>query len=214
MTKYKIVLTDDHGFVREGLKRLIEKEASFEVSDEATDGEDLLEKLKMHKCDVIIMDLSMPKMDGIEALKEVRKKYPKIKVLILSMLKDYKHFEHAMANGASGFMAKDDACDQINIAIKKILNGKKFVSPSVATLLADRLVRSLDEVEAPSLEIFTKREKEVLTLIAGGMASKNVAHKLKISVRTVANHRANICEKLGFRTTAALVKFAISKGLA
>lgn len=214
MAKIKIILADDHGFVREGLKRFIEKETTFEITDEAVDGEELLEKLKRCKCDVIVMDLSMPKMDGIEALKEVRKKHPKIKVLILSMLKDYKHFEYAMANGALGFMAKDDVCDQINIAIKRILSGKKFVSPSVSTLLSDRLIRSLDEVEAPSLEILTKREKEVLTLIASGMASKNVANKLKISVRTVANHRANICEKLGFRTTAALVKFAISKGLA
>lgn len=214
MPKSKIILADDHGFVREGLKRLIEKDDSFAIINEATDGEDLIEKLKGCKCDIAVIDLSMPRMDGIEAMKIIHKRHPKIKILVLSMLKDYKHFEHAMANGASGFMAKDDACDQITIALKKILDGKKFISQSVTTLLTDRLVRSLDEVEVPSLEILTKREKEVLSLIAGGMASKNVANKLKISVRTVANHRANICEKLGFRTTAALVKFAISKGLA
>jgi len=215
MSLYKIMLADDHGFVREGLKRLIEKEASYKIIDEAADGEELLEKLKINKkCDIIIMDLSMPNMDGIEALKEIKQRYPQIKVLILSMLKDYKHFDHAISNGANGFMAKDDACDQINIAIKKVLDGKRFISPSVATLLADRYVRSMDEVDMPSLEILTKREKEILTLLAGGMANKNVASKLNISVRTVANHRANICEKLGFRTTASLVKYAMSKGLA
>ncbi|MCA9407726.1 MAG: response regulator transcription factor [Candidatus Omnitrophica bacterium] len=213
MNKTKIVIADDHGFVREGIKRLIEQEPEYQIVAEASDGEELLAKLDVSRCDLVVLDLSMPKLDGIEALKEIKRKYPKLKVLVLSMLKDYKHFEHAMANGASGFMAKDDACDQLNKAIRKIIEGKRFISPSVSILLEDRLVRSFDEVGGPSLEILTKREKEILKLIANGMASKNIALGLKISSRTVANHRANICDKLGFHTTAALVKYAMSKGL-
>ncbi len=213
MSSTKIIIADDHGFIREGLKRFIEKEPSFSIVAEASDGKELLNKLKSHACDIIILDLSMPEMDGIEAIKQIRKEYPRVKILVLSMLKDYEHFEHAISGGADGFMAKDDACIQINFAIKKVLEGKKFVSSLVSTMLTDRYVRSLEEVSLPSLDILTKREKQVLELIACGMANKNIADKLKISIRTVANHRANLCEKLGFRTTAALVKYAITKGL-
>ena len=213
MTAHNIILADDHGLVREGLKRLIAGAQEFTVRAEAGDGVELLEKLKAHPCDLIVMDLSMPRMDGLEALRIVRQEYSHVKVLVISMLKDCVHFEHAMASGASGFMAKDDACDQINVAIRKALYGKKYISPSVMTMLSERLVRSMDEAETPLIEVLTRREKEVLKLLAGGMANKNIAAKLKISSRTVANHRAHICDKLGLRTTAALVKYAFSKGL-
>ena len=134
-------------------------------------------------------------------------------IIVLTMLKDHEHFKHAMANGALGYLVKDEAFDQLVLAIRTVLKGKQYVSPSVASLLADRFVRSLDESDAPSLDILTKREIEVLKLIAAGLANKNVADKLKISIRTVETHRANLTNKLGIKTTAGLVKFAMSKGI-
>lgn len=213
MTKSKIILTDDHAVVREGLKNLIQKDPALTVVAEAQDGQELLDLLPSHKCDLIIMDISMPNKDGVTALKEIRRKYPKAKVLILSMLKDFQHFEEVMRNGASGYMVKDDAPDQLLLAIKTILRGNKFVSPSVSKVLVDRQLRSVDDGEVPSLEILTKREQQVLTMIAKGMANKNIADKLKLSIRTVEHHRANLTDKLGLKTPAALVKYAIDKGV-
>lgn len=213
MTKSKIILTDDHAVVREGLKNLIQKDPSLTVIAEAQDGQELMDLLQSLKCDLIIMDISMPNKDGVTALKEIRRKYPKAKVLILSMLKDFQHFEEVMRHGASGYMVKDDAPDQLLLAIKTIIRGNKFVSPSVSKVLVDRQLRSVDDGEVPSLEILTKREQQVLIMIAKGLANKNIAAKLKLSIRTVEHHRANLTDKLGLKTPAALVKYAIDKGI-
>ena len=212
MPKSKIILADDHPFVRVGLKELINKDPGLTVVAEAKDGQALLEILVHKKCDLVVMDISMPEMDGVTAVKELHEKFRGIKVLILSMLKDYPHFKEVMAHGASGYMVKDDAPEQLVSAIKSILKGKKYVSPSVTTMLADRELRSLDEA-IPSLEILTKREKQILTMIAKAMPNKNMASELKISIRTVEHHRTNLTDKLGFKDTASLVKYAISKGL-
>jgi two-component system, NarL family, response regulator NreC len=213
MAKSKIILCDDHAVVRVGLKDLIQKDPTLTVIAEAQDGQELINLLLPHKCDLIVMDISMPNKDGLTALKEIHKKYPKAKVLILSMLKDFQHFEEVMRHGASGYMVKDDAPDQLLLAIKSILRGNKFISPSVSKVLVDRQLRSVSDGEVPSLEILTKREQQVLTMIAKGMANKNIATKLKLSIRTVEHHRANLTDKLGFKTPAALVNYAINKGL-
>ncbi len=213
MAKYKIILADDHDIVRAGIRSLIEKEPTFKVVAEARDGEELLEILNASKCDLIILDLSMPRMDGLAALEHIRKKYPKTRVLILSMLKDHEHFKRAMSKGASGYLLKEEACHHLITAMKALLKGKQFVSPNVSILLTDRFLRSIDEEDDPCEEILTKRELQVLKLIAKGLANKNIATKLKISIRTVENHRFNLTEKLGIKNTAGLVKYAISKSL-
>src|SRR3989338_5525169 len=213
MPPCKIILADDHEMFRSGLKAMIDKEAGFKVVAQAKDGEVLLSLLKSTRCNVIILDLSMPNMDGISALRDIHLKYPKIKVIVLTMQKDHEHFKYAMASGARGFILKEDAYEQLVLAIKTVLRGKQFVSSSVATVFTERYVRSLDEVDAPSLNILTRREGEILKLIANGLPNKNIASKLKISVRTVETHRANLANKLGLRNTASLVKYAVSKGL-
>ncbi len=212
MPKSKIIIADDHTFVRVGLKELINKDPELMVVAEAKNGLELLETLTHKKCDLVVMDISMPEMDGVAAIKELNGRFRGIKILILSMLKDYPHFKEVMAHGASGYMVKDDAPEQLVAAIKNILKGKKHISPSVATLLADRELRSLDEA-VPSLEILTKREKQIFTMIAQSMPNKNIASKLKISIRTVEHHRANLTNKLGLKDTASLVKYALAKGL-
>jgi len=213
MAKSRIIIVDDHSFVRVGLKQLINKDPQLSVVAEAKNGQELLDILPHKKCDLIIMDISMPEMDGLTAIKELNDRFKGTKILILSMLKDYPHFKEVMAHGACGYMVKDDAPEQLTLAIKAILRGKKFVSQSVTTMLADREVRSLDD-SVPSLEILTKREQQILAMIAKSMPNKNIATKLKISIRTVEHHRANLTNKLGFRDTASLVKYALAKGLA
>jgi len=212
-TEYRIVLADDHEIFRAGLKSLIDKEGQFRIVGEAKDGQALLALLKKVKCDVIVLDLSMPTMDGMTVLRMVRDRYPKLKILVLTMLKDPEHFRHAMMSGAAGYVLKDDAYEELVLALRVIVKGKQFVSQPVSSLLTERYVRSLDEVETPSLAILTKREQQILKMVAAGLPNKAVAAKLNISVRTVETHRANLSNKLGIKTTAVLVKYAIVKGL-
>lgn len=213
MSDHKIILADDHRMFRAGLKSLIEREPMMKVVAEAKDGQELLERLKGHKCHLVVLDLSMPNSDGMACLEGIRERFPHVKTLVLTMQKDHEHFKHAMLKGASGYVLKDDAFDQLILAMKMILKGKKFVSPSVAQMETERYLRSLDEAEESSPNILTKRERQILKLIAGGLANKNIASKFKISVRTVETHRANLCHKLGIRNTAGLVKYALAKGV-
>lgn len=209
----KIIIADDHPLVRVGIKELIHKDPALTVVGEAGDGGRLLELLSAKKCDLVVADISMPEMDGLAAVRKIRREYPRVKILILSMMKDYHHFHELMSAGALGYMVKDDAPEQLPLAIKTILKGKRYVSSSVTKVLVDREVRSLDGGGMPSLEILTKREKQILAMIAQGKANKNIAGKLDISVRTVEHHRANLTDKLGLKDTASLVKYAIAKGL-
>lgn len=215
MGALRIILADDHPIFRAGLKGLLEKEPGFKVVAQAGDGEELLEKLSSVKADCVVIDLSMPNMDGLTTLKEIHDKFPKLKCLVLTMQKDAEHFKHAMAAGARGYILKDGAFEQLTMAIKLIMKDKKFISPAIADLIAEQYVRSMDqEGDEPSLEILTSREKEILRLIALGDANKNIAAKLKISIRTVETHRSHLIQKLGLKTPASLVKYAIAKGLA
>ena len=213
MSVIKIIIADDHEMFRSGLKGLLDKEPNFKVVAQAKDGEDLLEKLSSVRTDCVVVDLSMPNMDGLATLKEIRKRYPKMKSLVLTMQKDSEHFKHAMATGACGYILKDSAFDQLVMAIKVIMMGKNFISPAISNMIAEQYVRSIEEADIPSMEILTRREKEVLALIAQGQANKNIASKLKISIRTVETHRSRLIHKLKIKTAASLVKYAISKGL-
>ncbi len=210
---HRIILADDHKILREGLKNLIEKDKAFKVIGQVEDGDELLSLLGEVKCELIVLDLSMPNRDGIQTISEIKEKFPKVKILILTMQKDQEHFKRAMAYGASGYVLKEDAYDQLMMAIRVILKGKKFISPNMSKFLAEYYVRSLDEAESSSLDILTKRERQILKFIAGGLANKNIAARLKRSVRTIEAHRANLTHKLGIKNTAGLVKYAISKGL-
>ena len=213
MRPYRIILADDHAMFRAGLKSLIDQEPLFKVVDQAKDGNELLVKMRSRKCDLIVLDLSMPGMSGIEVIKEIKEEFPKVKILVLTMQKDNEHFKHAMKNGALGYLLKDDAFDELLHALNTIVRGKPFISSSVAMLAAERFIRASDDIETPSLDILTKREQQMLKLIASGLANKNIAVKLKISIRTVEAHRNNLMRKLGLSNTAGVVRYAIAKGL-
>ncbi len=212
MTKeYRIILADDHKIFRAGLKSLIDKESGLKVVGQAENGEDLLFLLRKVSADLVVLDLSMPKLDGIAVLNALQKRFPSLKILILTMLKDVEHFKHAMAFGASGYVLKEDAFEQFVRAIKMIMRNKKYVSSSASALEVGPFTRLQEQSQSPSLEILTIREKEILKAIALGLANKNIATNLNISVRTVEAHRGHLTKKLGLKTTASLVKYALSK---
>ncbi len=213
MSTIRIILADDHEMFRVGLKGLLEKERDFKIVGQAEDGEELLKKLSLMRADCVVIDLSMPNMDGLTTLKEIRKNFPRMKSLVLTMQKDVEHFKHAMAAGACGYILKDSAFDQLVMAIKVIIKGKNFISPAISNMITEQYVRSIEETDAPSLEILTQRERQVLRLIAQGQANKDIASRLKISIRTVETHRSRLIHKLGIKTAAGLVKYAIAKGL-
>lgn len=202
MDKYRIVLADDHAMVRQALKRLIEGERDLEVIGEAGDGIELLSLLNTVLPDMIILDISMPNLRGIEAVHAIKMKCREVKVLILTMHKEYLH--QALCAGADGYLLKEDADRELFSAIENIRTGKTHLSP--------RLQGETAVAWASSLDVLSLREREVLKLVAEGKANKTIAEILYISVRTVESHRASILAKLHLRSTADLVKYAIQKG--
>lgn len=202
MGRYLILLADDHILFRQGVKRLIEDVADLEVIGEAGDGLELLSLLNTLVPHMVILDISMPNLRGIEALSRVKTKCPDVKVLILSMYREYLH--QALATGADGYLLKEDAERVLFAAIEVIRQGKIYISP--------RLTEDMSGVMASSPEPLTLREREVLKLIAEGKSNREVADLLFISVRTAESHRASILAKLNLKHTAELVKYAIQRG--
>lgn len=204
MGSYRIVLADDHALFRQGLKKIINGVADLEVAGEAGDGAELLSLLDSTAAQMVILDVSMPKLRGIEAIREVKKRHPPLKTLILTMYREYLH--QALSAGAEGYLLKEDADRQLFSAIENIRQGRRYVSPRLRGELA------VDGVPLP--EPLTLRETEVLKLIAAGRSNREIAGMLNISVRTAESHRATILDKLNLRNTADLVRFAIEKGFA
>ena len=202
MDRYLIVLADDHVLIRQGLRKIIEGVADLEVIGEAGDGFELLSLLKTVTPHMVIVDISMPNLRGIEAVRGIRMKYPEVKILVLTMHKEYLH--QAFSAGAKGYLLKEDADRELFSAIEYIRQGRVYLSPRLAGELIGRQV--------PSAELLSSREKEVLKLIARGKSNKEIADTLFISVRTVESHRANIMAKLHLKSTAELVKHALQEG--
>ena len=200
--------------VRQGLKRILEGRPDLEVVGEAGDGLELLELLNHTHPDMIILDVSMPKLRGIEAIHEIKMMRPEVSILMLTMHKETEYFQQAISAGADGYLLKEDADSELFSAIEKIRHGKIYISP----VLSDELAGEWAQVRRSNRKPFsepkplTVREREVLKLIAESKSSKEIADLLFISPRTVERHRANLMEKLGLKKTADLVKYAIKKG--
>ncbi len=210
---YRIVLADDHTIVRQGIKRMIEDEADLMVVGEASDGLELLSLLKILDTDLVILDLSMPRLRGIEAIRELRKTFPNVKVLVLTMYKDKELLHQAISYGADGYILKENSDTSLYVAIKKIRQGEIYISPGLAEF-AEPLPQTRRKIFKPPLEPLTKREIEVLRLIGEGKSNKEIADLLFISIRTSQNHRFNIMGKLGIKKTADLIRYAIRQGYA
>ena len=211
MSTYRVVVADDHALFRQGLKGILEGAADLEVVGEAGDGLELLNLLNANQLDphLVILDISMPNVRGIEAIREIKTIHPNVKILIVTMHKDKEYLLQSLAAGADGYFLKKDADTELFAAIEKIRKGKNYVSPQLSEELADDWEQIRVGFTKPLL---TKREREVLKLIAEGRSNKEIADLLFVSVHTVERHRANIMEKLNLKKTADLVKYAIQKG--
>jgi len=209
MNRYRIVLADDHSLFRQGLKAVLEGTDEFKVVGEAGDGLELIDLLNQVKPHLVVLDISMPNLRGIETIPEIKKNHPEVKILVVTMHNDKEYLYQAISEGADGYFLKKDAGTELFSAIEKIRKGKVYVSPSLSGDLTDYWEGIREGVKK---SILTNREREVLSLIAGGKSNKEIADMLYISVHTVERHRANLMEKLNFKKTADLVKYAIEKG--
>ncbi|MCK5916329.1 MAG: response regulator transcription factor [Deltaproteobacteria bacterium] len=210
MNSYRIVLADDHILLRHGLKSIIESSDGFEVIAEADDGAELLSLLHKVTPDLVILDISMPKIRGLEAAAEISKNFPDIKTLILTMHKGSQYLHHALSAGVDGYLLKEDAPKEIFTAIDTIRQGRKYISPLLLSELTDEMARAYQTGEFKIMSTpLTLREREVLKLIAEEKTNKEIAELLSISLRTVHHHRASLMQKLNIHKTAGLVRYAI-----
>jgi DNA-binding NarL/FixJ family response regulator len=207
---YRIIVADDHTLMREGIKKIIDEKRDLKIVGEARDGLELLQMLKHTVPDMVVLDIAMPKLRGIEAAQEIKKLYPGVAVLFLSMHKEYVHL--TLSTGAKGYILKEDTSSELLRAIDTIRKGGTYLSPLLLEDIPQDLVgygRWIDRLEAEPL---TTREREVLKLIAEGKTSREIARLLFISAHTVNNHRRNIKNKLNIRKNADLVKYALQQG--
>lgn len=205
MDAYTIILADDHPMFREGIRKIIERIEGALITGEVNDGLELLELLKKSSPNLVILDISMPNLRGLEAIREIKKTYPQVKVLVLTMHKKKEFLRQALRDGADGFLLKEDAGSELIRAMQTVRNGGKYLSPLLSSVLTSLAV------EEEKTEVLTMREREVLKLLAEGKRAKEIAAALYISPHTVRRHRANIMEKLDIQNLADLVKYAISQ---
>lgn len=213
MPAHTIVLADDHALIRQGLKKIIEEDSSLQVIGEVGDGLELLQLLRELTPDLVVLDISMPNLRGIEAIAEAKKICPRVRILILTMHKNEQYFHCAMSAGADGYMLKDDSDSELLTAIATVLAGEVYISSYFSEVLNEETIISYKNKEwRPPSEALTTRERQVLKLVAEGETSRDIATKLSISIRTVEHHRANLMKKLNLKNAADLIRYAISKG--
>lgn len=213
MKSYRIILADDHVMLREGLKRILLERSDLEVIGEAGDGLELLSLLKRMVPQLLILDISMPNLRGIEAIHEVKGIDPNIKILVLTMHNDEDYLCQAISAGAEGYLLKKDADKELFSAIDNLRQEKIYISPHFYDKLTGELSGICDvKNPSPASEQLTIREREIVKLIVEGKSSKDIADLLFISIRTVDSHRANIMQKLKLKKTVDLVRYAIHKG--
>ena len=210
--RYRVILADDHVLVRHGLKLILEENPNLEIAAEVGDGLELLNVLQKINPDLIVLDVSMPNLRGIEAIPEIRRVRPNAKVLMLTMHKEEDYLYQAISAGANGYLLKEDAEKELFSAIEHIKNGKIYISPGLADQSMQNWARMRrGEDDSQHVESLTVREREILKLIAEGKSNKEIGDLLFISVRTVERHRANMMSKLNIRKTAELVQYALRK---
>jgi two-component system response regulator NreC len=209
----KILLADDHRITRQGLRSLLEKEPDMEVVAEAEEGRITVRLARELLPDVVVMDVSMPDLNGTEATRQIRAALPSVKVIALSMHSDNLFVSEMLKSGASGYLLKDCAFEELARAIHAVVEGKTYLSPSISGVVVDDYLHHLTKTESPSSKVLTDREREVLQLMAEGNSTKQIALKLHISVKTVETHRRQIMSKLNIYTIAELTKYAIRHGL-
>ncbi|MDP2808976.1 MAG: response regulator transcription factor [Rhodocyclaceae bacterium] len=206
----RVLIADDHAIVRQGLKQILSETDDLVVAGEADDGAEALHLARDRQWDVFLLDVSMPNRNGIDTLKQLKKEFPRLPVLILSMHPEEQYAVRALKAGASGYLTKQSAPEQLVTAIRKVAGGKKYVSPAVAEQLADAIA---GDGEQSLHELLSDREYEVLKLIAAGRTLTQIAEELNLAVATISTFRARIIEKTGLKSNAEMIRYGIEHGL-
>jgi len=207
----RVVLADDHALVRAGMRSLLNGMAQVEVVGEAASGEEALELARRELPDVVLMDIAMKGMSGLEAASRMRENHPAVRVVILSMHAGEEYVLQALRAGAVGYLLKDAATGELELALRSVTRGESWFSPAVSRQVVEGYVQRVGGEAAA--DVLTARQREVLKLVAGGRSTKEIAYDLNLSVKTVETHRAQIMERLGIRDVAGLVRYALRTGL-
>lgn len=212
--KIRIVLAEDHTILREGLRALLSADPKFEIVGEAADGREAIRWVEKLGPDLVTMDLSMPRMTGMDAIREIKKRYPATKIIALTVHKTEEYLRTTLQAGADGYVLKDATHEELMLAIENILEGKTYLSPGISEkVIAGYLEGKENRLPSSTLGVLSPREREVLKLIAEGYKNKEIAADLCISLKTVEKHRANLMKKLDLHNVAALTSYAIEQGL-
>ncbi len=210
----KIVIAEDHTILREGLRMLLSSNPDFEVVGEAQDGLEAIRAVETLKPDLILMDLSMPRMNGVGAIQEIKKLNPTTKILVLTVHKTEEHILTALKTGAEGYILKDATHSELMLAMDNIFSGKSYLSPGISEKVIEGYLEGRKSVKSStSWDTLTQREREILKMIAEGYRNKDIADYLCISAKTVEKHRANLMKKLDLHSASSLTAFAMEKGL-
>ena len=209
----RVILADDHQIMREGLRALLEKEANIEVIAEAADGRTAVQLARKLSPDVVIMDISMPDLNGMLATRQIIDDIPGVKVIALSMHSDAQFVTGMLKAGASGYLLKDCAFTELAHAVRVVTAGQTYLSPGIAGVVVEQYLRHVPQTDSPTYSPLSGRELEVLQLLAEGKTKSQIASLLHVSVKTVNSHRRHILEKLGVSSDAELIKYALRKGL-
>jgi two-component system response regulator NreC len=213
MNKLRVLIVDDHALVRAGIRSLIEGQSGFEVVGEAAQGDEVLGKVMQLQPDVVLMDIAMPGMNGIEATKLLKREFPHIHVIILTMHDDEEFFFTLIREGASGYILKDSEPEQLVSAIRNAAKGQIYLSPAVAKALMESYVMATTGLNGENHVALTSREKDVMRLLAAGQTNREIAEALVLSRRTVEKHRQALTRKLGLSNRDDLTRYAIRRGL-
>jgi DNA-binding NarL/FixJ family response regulator len=208
----RILLADDHALVRAGIRSLLEKIPGVEVVGEASNGREAIELIRGQRPDLILMDIAMKELGGLEALPRITKNFPSVKVIILSAHANEEYVIRALRSGAAGYMLKDAATLELELAINSVTQGKTYLSPSISRTVIDSYLERVGSLSSP-IEQLTARQREVLQLIAEGKNTKEIAYALAISIKTVESHRLQLMERLNIHDVAGLVRYAVRSGL-
>ncbi len=212
--KQRIVIAEDHTILREGLRAMISSNPDFDIVGEAEDGRDAIRCVETLVPDLILLDLSMPRMNGMEAIKEIKKQCPETKILVLTVHRTEEYILATLRAGANGYVLKDATHAELLMAIKSVLMGKRYLSPGVSEKVIEGYLEGRKTLRSSTpWDTLTQREREVLKLIAEGYKNKEIADYLYISVKTAEKHRANLMKKLDLHSTSSLTAFAMEKGL-
>lgn len=213
MKPYRIIIADDHSLIRQGIKTLIAREASLQLVAEAANGIELLRLLRQHGADMVILDITMPQLNGLEAMAEIRKIAPDIDILMLTMHTNSQYFFQAITAGAHGYLMKEDSDAELLHAITTIRGGKSYISPRLSADVTDEVMMAFRDQGKVPMVVLSDREKQVLKLVAQGCSSRKIGELLQLSPRTIDHHRASLLKKFKMKNTVDLVNHVVRNTL-